>query len=56
MEYDILPKMELSYKILKTKKFDIGTPERQRNLKIGYVKNYWGYGNVGKRFYFSKIN
>lgn len=33
MEYDILPKMELSYKILKTKKFDIGTPERLQTFK-----------------------
>jgi len=33
MEYDILPKMELSYKILKTKRFDIGTPERLQIFK-----------------------
>ena len=33
MEYDILPKMKLSYKILKTKKFDIGTPERLQTFK-----------------------
>ena len=33
MEYDILPKMELSYKILRTKKFDIGTPERLQTFK-----------------------
>jgi len=33
MECDILPKMELSYKILKTRKFDIGTPERLQKFK-----------------------
>ena len=33
MEYDILPKMELSYKILKTRRFDIGTPERLQTFK-----------------------
>jgi|TARA_B100000073_G_scaffold229755_1_gene191756 NDP-sugar pyrophosphorylase family protein len=33
MEYDILPEMELSYKILKTKRFDIGTPERLQTFK-----------------------
>ena len=33
MEYDILPKMELSYKILKTRRFDIGTPKRLQTFK-----------------------
>ena len=33
MEYDILPKMDMSYKILKTRKFDIGTPERLQTFK-----------------------
>ena len=33
MEYDILPKMEMSYKILETKKFDIGTPERLQTFR-----------------------
>ena len=33
MEYDILPRMELSYKILKTRRFDIGTPERLQTFK-----------------------
>ncbi len=33
MEYDILPKMELCYKILKTRRFDIGTPERLQTFK-----------------------
>ena len=33
MEYDILPKMELSYKILDTCRFDIGTPERLERCK-----------------------
>jgi len=33
MEYDILPEMELSYKILKTRRFDIGTPERLQTFK-----------------------
>ena len=33
MEYDILPKMELSYKIIKTDKFDIGTPERLEKFR-----------------------
>ena len=28
MEYDILPRVDLSYKILRTDRFDIGTPER----------------------------
>ena len=33
MEYDILPRMKLSYKILKIEKFDIGTPERLEKFK-----------------------
>ena len=33
MEYDILPNIELSYKILKTRRFDIGTPERLQTFK-----------------------
>ena len=33
MEYDILPKMELSYKIIKTDRFDIGTPERLEKFR-----------------------
>lgn len=33
IEYDIISKINLSYKILKTKKFDIGTPERLEEFK-----------------------
>tara|TARA_R100000005_G_C4943473_1_gene167002 strand:- start:350 stop:991 length:642 start_codon:yes stop_codon:yes gene_type:complete len=33
MEYDILPKMELSYKVVNTDKFDIGTPERLKKFR-----------------------
>ena len=33
MEYDILPKMNLFYKILKSDRFDIGTPERLEKFK-----------------------
>ena len=33
MEYDILPSVDLSYKVLKSKKFDIGTPERLETFK-----------------------
>ena len=33
MEYDILPKVELYYKILKTNRFDIGTPERLERFR-----------------------
>ena len=33
MEYDILPKMNLFYKILKSDRFDIGTPERLNKLR-----------------------
>jgi len=33
MEYDILPKIDLSYKVINSKKFDIGTPERLENFK-----------------------
>ena len=28
MEYDILPEMDLLYKVIDTNRFDIGTPER----------------------------
>ena len=33
MEYDILPGMNLSYKVLDTERFDIGTPERLERFK-----------------------
>ena len=33
MEYDILPKIDLQYKVLDTEKFDIGTPERLEKFK-----------------------
>ena len=33
IEYDILPKMELEYKVLNTVRFDIGTPERLEKFK-----------------------
>ena len=33
MEYDILPGMDLSYKVLDTQRFDIGTPERLERFK-----------------------
>ena len=33
IEYDILPNMELKYKVLKTVRFDIGTPERLEKFK-----------------------
>ena len=33
MEYDILPRMDLSYKVLDTERFDIGTPERLEKFK-----------------------
>ena len=33
MEYDILPAMDLSYKVLDTQRFDIGTPERLEKFK-----------------------
>ena len=33
MEYDILPKIDLSYRIIKTDRFDIGTPERLERFK-----------------------
>ena len=33
MEYDILPNMNLSYQILKSDRFDIGTPERLERFK-----------------------
>ena len=33
MEYDILPGMDLSYKVLDTQRFDIGTPERLEKFR-----------------------
>ena len=33
IEYDILPNMELEYKVLNTVRFDIGTPERLERFK-----------------------
>jgi len=33
MEYDILPGMDLSYKVLDTQRFDIGTPERLKRFE-----------------------
>ena len=33
IEYDILPNMDLKYKVLNTVKFDIGTPERLEKFK-----------------------
>ena len=33
MEYDILPEMDLSYQVLDTQRFDIGTPERLERFK-----------------------
>ena len=33
IEYDILPNMELKYKVLNTVRFDIGTPERLEKFK-----------------------
>ena len=33
MEYDILPGMDLSYQVLDTQRFDIGTPERLERFK-----------------------
>jgi len=33
IEYDILPNMELKYKVLNTVRFDIGTPERLERFK-----------------------
>ena len=33
MEYDILPDMDLSYQVLDTQRFDIGTPERLERFK-----------------------
>ena len=33
IEYDILPNMELEYKVLNTVRFDIGTPERLEKFK-----------------------
>ena len=33
IEYDILPNMELKYKVLNTVKFDIGTPDRLEKFK-----------------------
>ena len=37
MEYDILPKIALSYRIIKTDRFDIGTPERLERFKKWFV-------------------
>ena len=37
MEYDILPNMNLSYGILKSDRFDIGTPERLEKFKKWFV-------------------
>ena len=37
MEYDILPNMDLSYKEVKTDRFDIGTPERLEKFKKWFV-------------------
>ena len=37
MEYDILPKIDLSYRIIKTDRFDIGTPERLERFKQWFV-------------------
>ncbi len=37
IEYDILPNMNLSYKVLNTTKFDIGTPERLERFKKWFV-------------------
>ena len=37
MEYDILPRMDLSYRIIKTDRFDIGTPERLERFKKWFV-------------------
>ena len=36
MEYDILPMMDLNYKVLKSERFDIGTPERLERFKKWY--------------------
>ena len=33
MEYDILPEIDVSYKILKTRRFDIGTPDRLKTFQ-----------------------
>jgi len=37
MEYDILPKTDLFYKVVKTDRFDIGTPERLEKFKKWFV-------------------
>ena len=37
MEYDILPIMDLHYKILESDRYDIGTPERLERFKKWYV-------------------
>lgn len=37
IEYDILDKIDLSYKVLKTDRFDIGTPERLENFRKWFV-------------------
>ena len=37
MEYDILPMMNLNYKILESDRYDIGTPERLERFKKWFV-------------------
>ena len=37
MEYDIMPMVNLSYKILRSDRFDIGTPERLERFKAWCV-------------------
>ena len=37
MEYDIIPRMRLSYKILRSDRFDIGTPKRLEKFKVWCV-------------------
>ena len=37
MEYDIMPMMLLSYKVLESNRFDIGTPERLERFKLWCV-------------------
>ena len=37
MEYDIMPMMPLSYKVLESDRFDIGTPERLERFKLWCV-------------------
>ena len=40
IEYDILPNMELEYKVLNTVRFDIGTPERLEKFKHGNILSW----------------